>query len=123
MSYCSSAIDARDKEKTGIQTILREGNMPGDVVVLTGSDGIMMKAWLVDLFAGKITSVNCNVVVIVDTSAVNYGISSPTLYYIFVKGFLRSFNELVQLMGKLKRGNSERVKQDRIHLMLSLPHF
>lgn len=26
-------------------------------------------------------------------------------------------------MGRLKRGKGERVKQDRIHIMLSLPHF
>ena len=52
MAYCSSTIDARDKVKSGIHTILREGNMFGDVVVLTSSDGIMMKTWLVELFAG-----------------------------------------------------------------------
>ena len=123
MAYCSSAIDARDNVKGGIQKILRDGNITGDVVVLTGSDGIMMKSWLVDLFAGKTSSDNCKIVVVVGTSAVNCGISSPTLYYICVKGFPRSLNELVQLMGRLKRGNGVRVKQDRIHLMLSLPLF
>ena len=40
-----------------------------------------------------------------------------------MKGFSPSFNELVQLVGCLKRGKGERDKQDRIHLMLSLPHF
>ena len=124
ISYCcSSDIDARDKVKGGIQKILRNGNIPGDVVLLTGSDGIMMKSWLVNFFAGKTSSDNCNIVVVVGTSAVNCGISSSTLYYIFVKGFLQSINELVQLMGRLKRGKGERVKQDCIHPMLSLLLF
>ena len=123
ISYCSSAIDAHDKIKRGIQTIIREGNISGNVVVQTDSDGIMTKAWLIDLLTGKTTSANCNIAVIVGTSAANCKISSPMLHYIFTKGFLRSFNKLVQLMGRLKRGNGERVKQDRIHLMLSLPYF
>ena len=123
MVYCSSAIEARDKVKLAIQSILREAGVCGDTVVLTGSDGVMMKSYLVDLFAGKTSSVNCRIAVVVGTSAVNCGISSPQLYYIFVKGFLRSLNELVQLMGRLKRGKGDRLKQDRIHVMLSLPHF
>lgn len=61
--------------------------------------------------------------VVVGTSAINCGISSSTLYYISVKGFPRSINELVQLMGRLKRSKGDRVKQDRIHHMLSLPLF
>lgn len=82
-----------------------------------------MKSWLVDLFPGKTSSNNCRIFVVVGTSSVNCGISSPLLYYIFVKGPLRSFNELVQLRGRIKRGKSDRDKQDRIHLMLFLPHF
>ena len=95
----------------------------GDTVVLTGSDGIMMKSWLVDLFADKTTSVNCNISVVVGTSAVNCGISSPALYYIFMKGYPRNICELVQLMGRLKRGSGDRIKQDQIHFMLSVPYF
>ena len=110
MVYCSSAVEARDKVKLAIQTILREAGVCGDTVVLTGSDGIMMKSYPVDLFADKTSSVNCRIAVVVGTSAVNCGISSPKLYYIFGKGFLRSFNEMVQLMGRLKRGKGDRLK-------------
>lgn len=95
----------------------------GDDIVLTGPDGIMIKSWLVDLFAGKIISINCNMLVVVGTSAVNCGISSPTLYCIFMKDFPRNLCELVQLMGRTKRGSGDRVKQDMIHLILSLPYF
>ena len=110
MGYCSSAVDARDKVKLAVQKLLREASVDGDTVVLTGSDGIMMKTWLVDLFADKTTSVNCKIMVVVGTSAINCGISSPSLYYIFVKGFPRSICELIQLMGRLKRGIGEQVK-------------
>ena len=53
----------------------------------------------------------------------NCGISSDLLYYIFVKGHPRSFLELIQLMGRLKRGNGKRVLQDQIHILLSIPTF
>ena len=80
MVYCSSALDARDKVKSVVQSILREAGVCGDTVVLTGSDGIMMKSYLVDLFIGKTTSEHCKIAVVVGTSAVNCGISSPMLY-------------------------------------------
>ena len=80
MGYCSSAVDARDTVKLAVQKLLREASLNGDTVVLTGSDGIMMKTWLVDLFADKTTSVNCKIMVVAGTSAVNCGISSPSLY-------------------------------------------
>ena len=121
MVYCSSAADARDSVKIAIQKMLREASVVGDTVVLTGSDGIMMKTWLVDLFADKTTSINCKIIVVIGTSAINCGISSPALYYIFMKGFPRNICELIQLMGRLKRGSGERKKQDRVHLILSLP--
>ena len=123
MVYCSSAADARDSVKIAIQKLLREASVVGDTVVLTGSDGIMMKTWLVDLFADKTNSINCKIIVVIGTSAINCGISSPALYYIFMKGFPRNICELIQLMGRLKRGSGERIKQDRIHLILSLPYF
>ena len=61
--------------------------------------------------------------VVVGTSAINCGISSPPLYYIFMKGFPCSICELIQLMRRLKRGSGERMKQDQIHLIVSLPYF
>ena len=41
----------------------------------------MTKTWLVDLFPGKITSLHCDVAVIVGTSVVNCGVSSKSLCY------------------------------------------
>ena len=72
---------------------------------------------------GKITSENCDMLAIVGTSAVNCGISSNNLYYIFVKGHPRSFLELIQLLGRLKRGGGERRIRDKIHTLLSIPNF
>ena len=45
------------------------------------------------------------------------------LYYIFVQAPPRSFLELIQLMGRLKRGSGERKMKDKLHLLLSLPNF
>jgi len=122
MGYYSSAVDARDTVKLAIQKLLREASVDGDTVVLTGSDGIMIKTWLIDLFVDKTTSLNCKIMVVIGTSTINCGISSPSLYYIFMKGFPRNIC-LIQLMGRLKCGSGERIKQDRILLILSLPYF
>jgi len=92
-------------------------------VSLTDGDGFMMKAWLVDLFADKIKSEQCDILAIVGTSAVNYGISSNNLYSIFVKGHPRSFLELIQLLGRLKRGCGVRLIQDQIRILLSIPNL
>ena len=53
LSYCSSATEARDIVNVTIQSILRTAGVSGGTVVLTDSDGILMKYWLVDLFAGE----------------------------------------------------------------------
>ena len=123
LGYCSSAMDAKDTVHPKVQKILRDAGITGDTVSLTGGDGIMMKAWLVDLFADKLKSDSCDILAIVGTSAVNCGISSNNLYYIFVKGHPRSFLELIQLLGRLKRGCGVRLMQDQIHIMLSVPNF
>ena len=123
MGYCLSPLDAKDNVHGKVQLMLRDAGIAGDTVVLTGGDGIMMKSWLVDLFADKITSENCDMLAIVGTSAVNCGISSNNLYYIFVKGHPRSFLELIKFLGRLKRGSGERKMQDKIHILLSIPNF
>ena len=123
MGYCSSAVDARDTVKLAAQKLLREASIDGDTLVLTGLDGIMTKTWLVDLFVDKTTSVNFKIMVVVGTSTINCGISSPSLYYIFMKGFPRSICKLIQLMGRIKHGSGEQMKQDQIHLIVSLPYF
>lgn len=103
MAYCSSAGEARDTVKGRVQQLLRDESIDGDTVVITGLDGIMMKSWLVDLFGGKSSSDVCDVAVVVGTSVVNCGISSASLYYIFCKGFPRTFIEFTHLLGRLKR--------------------
>ena len=91
-------------------------------VVITGSDDIMMKSWLFNLFGGKIRREVFDVAVVVGTSAVNCGISSSSLYYIFCKGFPRTFIEFVLVLGRLKR-TPIRLMQDRIHILLSISSF
>lgn len=86
IGYCLSALDAKDNVHGKVQLMLKDAGIASNTVVLTGGDGIMMKSWLVDLFADKITSESCDLLVIVGTSAVNCGTSSNNLYYIFVKG-------------------------------------
>ena len=98
-------------------TIINE-TITGDTVLLTGDDVIMMKSWLIDLFSGKIHSDNCDISDIISNSAVNCGISSNKLYFIFVKGHPRSFQELIQLMGILKQRNGERTMKDKLHIFL-----
>lgn len=93
--HCLSALDTKYKGKGEIQVILRDSGVEGDTVVLTRDDGAMMKLWLIDLFARKIQSENYDICAIIGTSAVNCGISSNDLYYIFVKGHPRSFLELI----------------------------
>ena len=102
--YFASAIDAKDNVHPKVQKILRDAGITGNTVSLTGGDGIIMKAWLVDLFADKIKSEQCDILAIVGTSAVNCDISSNNLYYIFVKGHSRLFLELIKLLARLKRG-------------------
>ena len=65
-------MEVKDKMKERVQRILRDADIAGDTVVLTG----MMKQWLVNLFAGKIHSDKCYIITIIDTSAVNCNISS-----------------------------------------------
>ena len=62
MGYCSSAMDAKDNVHERVKLILKDAGLPGDAVVLTGGDGVMMKSWLIDLFAGKSTSMECDIV-------------------------------------------------------------
>ena len=69
-----------------MQCILKDADIGGDTGVSTGSDGVMMKTWLVDLFTAKIHSDNCDIIAIIGTSAVNCGISSNKFYYIFMQG-------------------------------------
>ena len=109
MSYFSSAVETKDKIKDKIPGILKDTDITGDTFVLTWGDGLMMKSWLDDLFAGKIQIDNCDICAIIGTSAVIYDISINELYYIFVKGHPRLFLELVQLIGRLKSGNGKRV--------------
>ena len=119
MVYCSSVVDACDRVKSVIQKLLRDASVVGDTVVLTGSDGIMMKSWLVDLFSDNTTIEACKIAVVAGTSAINCGVSSPQLHYICVKGFLQSLVEFVQLVGCLKYGTVQ-ILQDRIDILLSL---
>lgn len=85
LAYCSSAMDARDKVKNTLREILRKEGIQVETVVLTGSDRIMMKGWLVNLLSGKICSNKSDVAIVVGTSALNCGISSLSLYYICCK--------------------------------------
>ena len=123
MVYCSSALKAKDQIKAKVQCILRDADIGGDTVLLTGGDGVIMKTWLVDLFAAKIHSDNCDIISIIGTSAINCGISSNKLYYIFMQGHPRSYLKLIQLMGRLKRGNGQQKIQDKLHIFLSLSIF
>ena len=91
LAYCSSDMDARNNIKEKLREILRKEDIQGDTVVLTRSDGIMMKGWLVDLFSGKIQNDVCDVAIVVGTSAVNCGISSSSLYYFCWKGCPRIY--------------------------------
>ena len=83
----------------------------------------MIKLWVVDLFVEKITIDHFDVLAIVRTSTMNCGISSNNIYYIFVKGHPRSFLELIQLLGRLKRGCGVRLMQDQIQILLPIPNF
>ena len=80
MVYCSSAAEARDKVKIGIQIILREAGVCGDTVVLTGSDGIMMKSWLVDFLLGKYRVITVGLRWLLGTQQSTVGY--PVSYYI-----------------------------------------
>ena len=111
-------MEDKDNVKGRIQCILRDADLIGYTVILTGANGIMIKSWLVDLFAGKIHSDKCDISSSIGTSAVNCGISSNKLYFIFVKGHPRSFQELIQLMGILKQRNGERTMKDKLHIFL-----
>ena len=79
---------AKDKIKSKVQCILKDADLGGDTVLLTGDDGVTMKTWLVDLFAAKIHSDSCDIIAIIGTSAVDCGISSNELYYILCKATL-----------------------------------
>ena len=57
MGYCSSGVEAKDKLKGIIQSILRYADITGGKVILTGGGGhgIIMNSWLIDLFANVTT--------------------------------------------------------------------
>eukprot|EP00978_Attheya_sp_CCMP212_P030383 scaffold111497_cov63-Attheya_sp.AAC.1 len=124
MVYCQAATLAMDKVKPFSQSFLSEmGFNELDAVSLTGSDGIMMKSFLVDLFSSKISSDVCNLAIIAGTSAMNCGISSNLLHYIIHIGFPRPVSEMVQTLGRLCCGPLPQTCQDRIHYVLSLAFF
>lgn len=50
--------------KIAVQKLLREASVVDDTVVLTGSDGIMIKLWLINVILHSTTSPNCNIIVI-----------------------------------------------------------
>ena len=102
--------------------VIRDANVEANEVVFTGSYGIMMNFWFVDFFGNKTHSDHYDIAIVVESSAINCGISSPKLYYIFVKSFIRNFIEFIQLTGRLKR-TIICLEQDQIHIWLSLPHF
>jgi hypothetical protein len=124
MVYCQSAALATDKVKPFCQVFLSDlGCHDRDAVSLTGSDGIMMKAFLVDIFSGKLTSDVCDLAMIAGTSAMNCGISSNFLHYILHVGFPRRPSEMIQTLGRLCRGPLPRARQDSIRYILSLSFF
>ena len=43
MGYCSSDMDAKENSHEQVKLILKDAGIPGDAVVLTDGDGIMMK--------------------------------------------------------------------------------
>ena len=124
MVYCQSSTTAVEKVKPFAQQYLANLRMNDcDTMSLTGGDGIMMKAFLVELFAGKIESDVCHLSIIAGTSAMNCGISSNNLYYIIFIGFPRRMSEMVQILGRLFRGPPPRERQDTIKWVLSLQLF
>jgi hypothetical protein len=124
MVYCQSAGMAVDKVKPFAKEYLASiGMHDSDTMSLTGGDGIMMKSFLVDLFAGKIESDVCKLSIIVGTSAMNCGISSKLLHFLLFIGFPRRMSELVQTLGRLFRGPPPRLQQDTIKWVLSLANF
>ena len=116
-------MDAKYNVHSKVKMILRDAGITGNTLSLTGGDGIMMNSWLVDLFADKITSVHCDILAIIGTSAVNCDISSTNLHYTLVKCHHGSFLELIQLLGSLKRGCGARIMQDHVYIFLSIPNF
>jgi hypothetical protein len=113
MVYCQSAELAADKVKPFCQLFLSDlGFQDQDAVSLTGNDGIMMKAFLVDIFSGKITSDVCDLAMIAGTSAMKCGISSNLLHYILHVGFPPRPSEMIQTLGRLCRGPQPRTRQE-----------
>ena len=76
LGHCVNLENAKVTVKKDIQGILCDEGIEGDTVSLIDSNGVMCKAWLVDLFANERQSSVCNLVVLTGTSAVNCGISS-----------------------------------------------
>ena len=74
-----------------------------DVMTLTGGTGVMMKAFLVDLFSNKISSDTCNLRVLIATSAANCGISSDYCYLAARYGLPPSLLYVLQEMGRVAR--------------------
>jgi hypothetical protein len=82
MVYCQSVVTPVDKVKPFAKKYLAlMGMHDSDTTSLTGGNGIMMKSFLVDLFAGKIKSDVCKLSIIVGTSAMNCGTISLKLLY------------------------------------------
>lgn len=103
--------------------ILRYASITGDTLSLTGGDGIRTQSRLVDLFTYKIAREHCDILAIFGTLAVDCGISSNYLYYIFVKSHPKSSLKLVQLFGRLKHGCGVSLMQDQIHILVSTTNF
>jgi hypothetical protein len=69
----ATAEDVLLKKSESLLSIITGG---GDALTLTGSTGLMMKNWIVNLFGGELRSDSANVWIVLATSAANCGLSS-----------------------------------------------
>jgi superfamily II DNA helicase RecQ len=121
--YTNTKQSAEDVLLKRSETLLSSLEGCGDAIPLTGSTGLMMKNWLINLFSGETESDVANLRIVLATSAANCGVSSNFCRYTPRLSTPPNMYDLMQEMGRLNRDGKERVPSDKYHIFLSIPLY
>mmetsp|Transcript_11434 Transcript_11434/g.25104 ORF Transcript_11434/g.25104 Transcript_11434/m.25104 type:complete len:717 (-) Transcript_11434:43-2193(-) len=139
--YTNSKTKAEESLVPSAEGVLEELGIVGDVIPLTGGNGIMDKVFVMDAFGRVAAEVNNNthhpnatvdpmyyavlpnLVVMPATSAANCGVSSAKCYRSYRVGPPPSMYDLVQEMGRVDRVGDLPPGANRYEIHLSVPLF
>ncbi|KAL7472437.1 hypothetical protein ACHAXS_012774 [Conticribra weissflogii] len=119
--YSNSALAAETDLKAMGESVLKECNLDGVVLPLTGSSGIMQKMWLMNLFCNPNASPRLSIFPV--TAAANCGVSSNECDGAEAYGLPPNMYEFVQQLGRADRKNIGQPGENEYGIHLSFDLF